>query len=145
MNAGNFCARNVDTATAKESVLVGARRMNDRNVGSLVVVNDHNRPIGIVTDRDLTIRGLAKSLDPSRTLLGNVMTENPKVAPQTASLTECVGIMRNGPFRRLPIVDDAGELFGVLTLDDVLENIADGLYQAAGLIRREGPRVLGDE
>lgn len=145
MNAGNFCARNVDTATAKESVLVGARRMNDRNVGSLIVVNDYNRPIGIVTDRDLTIRSLAKSLDPSRTLLANVMTENPKVAPQTASLTECVGIMRNGPFRRLPIVDDAGELFGVLTLDDVLENIADGLYQAAGLIRREGPRVLGDE
>jgi CBS domain-containing protein len=145
MNAGNFCARNVDTATSKETVLVAARRMNDRNVGSLVIVNDENRPIGIITDRDLTIRSLARSLEPTRTPLANVMTENPKVAPQTASLTECVGIMRNGPFRRLPIVDDSGELFGVLTLDDVLENLADGFYQAAGLIRREGPRVLGEE
>lgn len=144
MNAGNFCARNVDTATPDETVLVAARRMNDRNVGSLVIVNDHNRPIGIVTDRDLTIRVLAKSLDPARTFLVDIMTEDPKVATQPASLTECVGIMRNGPFRRLPIVDDAGELFGVLTLDDVLENLSDGFYQAAGLIRREGPRVLGD-
>lgn len=144
MNAGNFCARFVDTAHAKETVLVAARRMHDRNVGSLVVVNDHQRPIGIVTDRDLTVRSLAKSLDPARTLLADVMTGHPKVASQSASLTECVGIMRNGPFRRLPIVDESGELFGVLTLDDVLENLADGFYQAAGLIRREGPRILGD-
>jgi len=82
MNAGNFCARNVDTATGKENVLVAARRMNDRNVGSLIVVNDHNRPIGIVTDRDFTVRSLAKSLDPARTLLANVMTENPRSHPK---------------------------------------------------------------
>lgn len=144
MNAGNFCARNVDTATPNETVLVAAHRMNDRNVGSLIVINDHKRPIGIITDRDLTIRVLAKSLDPARTFLVDVMTEAPKVASQPASLIECVGIMRNGPFRRLPIVDDSGELFGVLTLDDVLENLADSFYQAAGLIRREGPRILGD-
>lgn len=144
MNAGSFCARNVDTATPQETILAAARRMNDRNVGSLVVINDEKRPVGMVTDRDLTIRALAKLLDPATAKLADVMTLNPSVAPQTASLTECVGLMRSGAFRRLPVVDDAGELFGVLTLDDVLEYLADSFNQAAGLIRREGPRVLGE-
>jgi CBS domain-containing protein len=144
MNAGNFCARNVDTAAATDTVLIAARRMNDRNVGSLIVVDDNKRPIGIVTDRDLTVRALAKPLDATRSILADVMTPSPQTSTQTASLTECVGMMRNGAFRRLPVVDDAGELFGVLTLDDVLEYLADSFNQAAGLIRREGPRILGD-
>jgi CBS domain-containing protein len=144
MNAGSFCARNVDTATPQETVLVAARRMNDRNVGSLVIIDEEKRPVGIVTDRDLTLRALAKSLAPATSKINEVMTPKPTVAPQTASLTECVGMMRSGAFRRLPVVDDAGELFGVLTLDDVLEHLADSFNQAAGLIRREGPRALGE-
>lgn len=143
MNAGSFCTRNVDTATRQETVLTAARRMNDRNVGSLVVVDDNKRPVGILTDRDLTLRALAKLLDPATAKLSDVMTPAPKVAAQTASLTECVGMMRGGAFRRLPIVDDAGELFGLLSLDDILEYLAEGFSQAAGLIRREGPRTLG--
>lgn len=144
MNAGNFCARNVDTAASSDTVLVAARRMHDRNVGSLIVVDQQKRPVGIVTDRDLTVRALAKGLDPAGTSLANVMTPRPKTIGQAASLTECIGVMRNGAFRRLPVVDDAGELFGVLTLDDILEYLADTFSQAAGLIRREGPRTLGE-
>ena len=58
MSAGSICSREVDTANYSETVLDAARRMRDRQVGALIVVDDMT-PVGILTDRDLTVRVLA--------------------------------------------------------------------------------------
>jgi CBS domain-containing protein len=58
MSAGSICSREVDTANYGESVLDAARRMRERQVGALIVVDDMT-PVGILTDRDLTVRVLA--------------------------------------------------------------------------------------
>ena len=61
MSVGRICMRDVDAASCDESALVAARRMRDRNVGTLVVVNDRNEPMGLLSDRDLALRVIAQA------------------------------------------------------------------------------------
>ena len=65
MSIGRICQREVDLAQVDENVSRAAERMHQRTVGSLVVVNDDQKPVGIVTDRGLTIRVLARARPPS--------------------------------------------------------------------------------
>ncbi len=63
MCVSNICVKSVDLAKAAEPVWLAAERMHQRAVGSLVVVNEKNQPVGIVTDRDLVERVLATGRD----------------------------------------------------------------------------------
>ena len=77
MSIGRICVRQVDTATPDETVAVVAERMHQRAVGMLVVVNNNDRIVGIITDRDLVSRVLAKGRSPTETLVCEVMTASP--------------------------------------------------------------------
>ncbi len=74
MSVRRICVREVDSAQPNESVAVAAQRMHQRAVGTLVVVNGASQVVGIVTDRDLVSRVLAKGLSPSETSVQDVMT-----------------------------------------------------------------------
>jgi len=134
-----MCARDVDTARAEETVVEVARRMRDRQVGSLVVVDDQNRPMGLVSDRDLTVRALAHGAEAVGARVETVMTAMPTVVLEGTSVESALGTMRTGGHRRLPVVDGAGRLVGLLTLDDVLRCLADEFALIGGLIEREAP------
>ena len=109
MTVNDLCRRDVDTATYDQSALDAARCMRDRQVGSVVVVDDH-RPVGILTDRDLTVRVLAAGLDPGTTRVSEVMTPSPTTVREDATI-----------------------------VDDVLAMAADELAQVGPLLRREAP------
>jgi CBS domain-containing protein len=143
MSVGRICSRDVDTASYDESVLDAAHRMRDRQVGTVVIV-DHQRPVGILTDRDLTVRVLAAGLDPRRTRVSEVMTPSPTTIREEESIETAVSCMRTGRFRRLPVVGRDGSLLGILALDDVLELVAGELSDIGQLLKRESPhRWLG--
>ena len=143
MSVGQLCTREVDTASFEETVLVAAQRMRDRQVGTLVVV-DEARPVGIVTDRDLTVRVLATGLDPNTARVSEVMTPSPTTIREEDAIETAVGYMRAGRFRRLPVVGPDGRLVGVLALDDILEVVASELTDIGPLLKREAPhRWLG--
>jgi CBS domain-containing protein len=110
----------VATAGADDIVAAAARRMCDLGVGTLVVVDATDRPLGIVTDRDVMVRCIAAGRDPGRTRLAEVMS-NPVAwihadAGVEAALEEMVRLR----VRRLAVVDEHERLVGVLALDDVL-------------------------
>lgn len=63
MPVGRICIREVDTAGPKESALDAARRMRERQTGTLIVVDDRAQPMGLVTDRDLAMRVVAAGCD----------------------------------------------------------------------------------
>ena len=63
MTVSKICCRSVDSASGEDSALIAAKRMQSRNVGTLVVLDKKQRPIGLVTDRDLTLRVLAEGLE----------------------------------------------------------------------------------
>jgi CBS domain-containing protein len=124
MTAGQICARGVETAMKNESVYVAACRMNDRNVDSLVIVDESATPIGIITDRDLRMRVLAEDNDPHFTTVGEVMSESLSTVNRNTEIERALEIMRSGPYRRLPVVDEAGVLIGLLTIEDILDELA---------------------
>lgn len=142
MSIRRVCARQVDLAEPRECTQVAAARMNARNVGSLIVVNETGHPIGIVTDRDLAVKVLAQGLDPFTTLVGDVMTSCPRAISEESTIEEALAAMRAGPYRRLPVVDPDGKLAGVLSVDDVLELLAEEFAQIGLLLRRESPAIL---
>lgn len=134
----DICRRDVDTVSYGESALDVARRMRDRQVGSVIVVDD-GRPVGIVTDRDLVMRVLAEGRDPRTTRVSEVMTPSPTTIVEDATLETATSYMRHGRFRRLPVVGGDGRVAGVIALDDVIALVAAELADVGPLLGREAP------
>ena len=144
MSVAKICVREVDTAEVSESVQAAADRMNSRNVGTLLVLNPLQQPLGIVTDRDLAVRVLAKGKDPFSTTVGDVMTLFPKTIREDTPIEQAITLMRSGPYRRLPVVDHAGKLVGLLSIDDVLDLLAEEFREIGALLKAERPEVLAE-
>jgi CBS domain-containing protein len=119
--------RNVDVARPEEPVREIALRMAKGNFGFMPVV-DGKRLIGTITDRDLTIRVLAAAKDPS-TPVGEVLTREVSFVRADEDLDDVLGKMGGEQIRRLPVVDDMGELIGVVSLGDLT---AETRTKAAG-------------
>jgi CBS domain-containing protein len=145
MSIGRICVREVDTADPDESVAVIAQRMHQRAVGTLVIVNNASQVVGIVTDRDLVSRVLAKGLSPIDTVIRDVMTMAPKTVSEETPIESALLIMRTGRFRRIPVVDSTNKLLGLVTLDDVLMLLAEEFTQIGRLLNRETPRAVIDD
>ena len=143
MRAGELCVRDVVIAHEDESVVEAARRMAALGVGDLIVVADEGhgepRPIGIVTDRDLVVEVLAHpERSPATTHLAQVMRSELVLAYEDDDIEAVVAKMRAHVVRRVPIVDRAGGLQGILSVDDVLGWMRDQLQAATRLIERQG-------
>lgn len=142
MNVGQFCQRNVVTVRELDELTTAARLMRDRHVGYLIVVEPGLRegtvrPCGVLTDRDIVVAVVAQGTDPASLRVGDVMTRNPRVIQKDDTIPEAVEQMRLIGVRRLPVVVPPGELFGVLSLDDILAGMAGELENVAGAIRSE--------
>lgn len=144
MSVGDICVREVDLADCEESAQVVAQRMLARKVGTLVVIDDVRKPVGIITDRDLAVRVVAKGLDSHQTTVADVMTACPDTVHEDTSVDTAITLMRAGPFRRLPVVDGPGHLVGLLTLDDVLELLSEELSDIGRLVEEESPASLSE-
>lgn len=113
---------------ADTPVSAAARAMRDQHVGCLIVTRDQ-RPIGIVTDRDLVLRVLAAELDPATTPLSRCVTYDPITALENESVATAVGRMRNAGVRRIPIVDHEGRIVGIVTTDDLFGELGHELSE----------------
>ena len=102
------------------SVWEAACIMTRANCGSVLVLDLPGTLLGIVTERDLMTRVLAKALDPSKTRLSDVMTPNPLVVPPETRVSDAVVIMIERGFRHLPIVDGGSKILGVFSVRDAL-------------------------
>jgi CBS domain-containing protein len=114
----DFAQRPATTVLASDSVRSAAQRMKLAGLGSLIVVED-GRPVGIVTDRDLVLEILGKRLDASAVRVGEVMSKPLVTVHQDAPVREAVRLMSRRGVRRLPVLDDKGEVVGVVAADDL--------------------------
>lgn len=137
MSVGRICTREVDLAAPDEAIRTAAQRMADRRVGALVVLDEARHPIGVLSDRDLVLRVIAPGKDPQATTVSEVMTRDPKTFPEAGPIEGALGLMRASGCRRLPIVDEAGRLVGILTVDDVLALLAEEFAQLGGIVGRQ--------
>jgi CBS domain-containing protein len=125
MRASKAVRRPPVTITTGSSIADAARMMDRLGIGALVVV-DGERPLGIVTDRDLAIRGLGRQL-PGSAAVDRVMSRDLVTLPADAELHEAVTTFYRNPIRRLPLVDDGGRMVGMLTVDDLALDLVNDL------------------
>ena len=98
-----------------------AKMMLDNDCGAIPVVedNNHKRPIGVVTDRDITIRTVAKGDNPLNMTAKSVMTKNVYTVTPETSVEECVNLMETHQVRRVPVVDADGNCIGMVAQADI--------------------------
>jgi CBS domain-containing protein len=104
------------------SLATASIRMAHLNVG-VMPVEKGNDYVGIITDRDIVVRGLARQLDPSRTQVSEIMTSELLTCNQSADVSEAVEIMEENQVRRLIVVDDEGKAVGIISLGDIATKI----------------------
>ena len=95
--------------------------MKQENVGSIPVVQDHQTRtlVGIVTDRDLTVKVIAAGRNPATTRVDEVMTRNPVTCHEDDDFDRCLETMEQHQVRRMPIVDHRGTIVGIVAQGDV--------------------------
>lgn len=107
------------TLPAGATLSDAAALMDEEVVGAIVVVDDDGRPVGIVTDRDIVLRAVAKRLPPDARL-DAVMTTDLVTLPADADVTVAVSVFEERDFRRLPLVDVDDRVVGMITVDDLV-------------------------
>jgi CBS domain-containing protein len=142
MNTGKLCRGSAVTVGREEELIKAAQLMREKHIGYLVVVatdalDGLDRPIGVLTDRDIVVTVVARETDPRTLRVGDVMTQPPVSALESDPLEKSLREMRRMGVRRLPVTGRRGELVGVLSLDDVIEALSSELQNVAGSIRNE--------
>lgn len=145
MDIGSISQRRVDTARPDETARAAAQRMATRGVGTLVVVDGRERPIGIVTDRDLMLRVIATGADARETQVRDVMTGHAETLPEDASVEEALAAMRAGGVRRLPIVGGDGSLVGIVSLDDLVAQLARDVAAVGSFLEQRVPARIATD
>ena len=140
MPVSEICNREVVIVQPDMTVHEAAKLMRQHHVGTVVIVEDRkgvNVPVGIVTDRDLVVEVMAPDLVQTVITVGDIMVQKLAVVQENTSVYEAIQYMRGEGVRRLPVVDGKGGLIGILTLDDLLELLAEELHELSKLVKQE--------
>lgn len=144
MNVGNICSHTVVLVSPTTRVLDAARQMREAHVGALVVVEQEEGrtvPVGMLTDRDLVVTVLATDVTPLASLLvGDVLTRGVVTAGSNEDAMVVARRMKHHGVRRMPVVDEGGELCGVVTVDDLIAAVSAELAQIASLVSHQHQR-----
>jgi CBS domain-containing protein len=122
-------------------VLQAARRMEEHDVGTLPVLNPAKEVVGIVTDRDITTRCVARALDPANTPVSVVMTRGVRSVNESVPIEQVLRTMAGARTRRLVVTGDEGKLVGLIAVDDILELLAEEMDAIGRLLRNERPKI----
>jgi len=117
-----FATTPVAVVEPETSARVVAQLMRQHHIGALVVVDtlDKNKPVGIVTDRDLVLELMSEGLDPAVFTAGDIMSIDLVTAHPEMDAMDAVQLMKKYRLRRLVITDASGHLAGIVTIEDVL-------------------------
>lgn len=142
MSVGSVCTREVITIGPEDSVIDAARLMRSKGVGTLVVVEGEagsQVPVGLVTDRDIAVGVVAVSPEHINTLsVSDILVRELVTTEEDVSSWRALQRMRERGIRRMPVLDDAGYLSGIITLDDLLVQLADALSCASQILQGQG-------
>lgn len=139
MPIGEICNREVVFATRKTSLAEAAQLMRQYHVGDLVVmdlVGEKRVPVGIVTDRDIVIEVIAKSLPVNNFMVGDIMSPQLISAQEKDGVVETIRLMRANGIRRVPVLNPEGGLAGIISVDDLLDLLAEELTELAKVAPR---------
>ena len=132
--------RNIRTVKESTSIIECAKLLTEIHVAAMIVVDDVGKLIGIITERDMVQRVLAKGLDPIKTTVGKIMTANPDtLSPEDAAM-DALELMTSRNYRHLPVVED-GRCVAMVSIRDLYAAAKTGLEED---IRETEAFVFGD-
>lgn len=142
MSLESLCRREIVCVDVNTTVLDATGMMEDMNVGCVIVIQN-DRPVGIVTDRDVVLRVVNKRLDPARCVVGDIMSLEVVTLKQNTGLYDALEQIKESgsKVRRFPIVDENGAIKGIITLDDVIDLLGREMSDVAAIIESERPRL----
>lgn len=123
MSLEKIATKNVVSIEPKASVQDAAKKMRDMHVGDVIIVDDKGGrrvPIGIITDRDIAVSVVAIGMNPGAVAVEDVMTPALVCAKMSDSLWHLLSVMKEHGVKRLPLVNDAGGLNGIVSSDDIV-------------------------
>ena len=144
MHVGQICTTETIFCERDETIQGAALLMRSNHVGDLVVIDqpDGERvPVGILTDRDIVVSVIALGLDPASLLVGDVLSDDLLTCSEADDVYETIERMRQRAIRRVPVVNAAGGLTGIVSVDDLLEFLAEEM----GELARIGPHQQSHE
>lgn len=118
MRARDLMTADAAIVSAGTTILAAAKRMADSDVG-ILLVGDRDRLVGMITDRDIAIRGVARGRNPADTKVGDLMTPKVLYCYDDEDIGAIANNMSNLQVRRLPVVNREKRLVGVLSLGDI--------------------------
>ena len=125
MHAGDVMTRGVATVHPDDSIQYAARMMGDCDCGAIPVVDWQGRMVGMLTDRDITIRLVANGENPERARVSDCMTDETFACHVDDPLENCMRTMSRHQVRRLPIVDDRDRVVGIVSQADIAQHAAE--------------------
>lgn len=144
MTIESLLTRPVSTLPTTATCTEAARRMRRQNIGSVVVEQD-GAPVGIITDRDLTLHIVAEERDPATVTIGTIMSKFPAFLAPQRDVRAALDTMREMGVRRLPAVNAQGRVIGMLSLDDILIELSNQFAQIKALLASEGSRIQAED
>jgi CBS domain-containing protein len=133
-------ATNILTMRPDETAEDCAKQMSRKNIAAMIIVDNAGLIIGIVTERDLCQKVLARGSDGAKVKLGDIMTENPDTLSPDDSARDALELMQTRKYRHLPVVKD-GKCQAVVSVRDLYSAVKEALEQD---IRETQAFVFGD-
>ena len=140
MPIGEICTREVIVCSRSTSIQESAQLMRQHHVGDLVVVDeseDKRMPVGIITDRDIVTSVVAVKLDPTVFSAGDLVSREIVTMREDQGVFDAIRHMRMHGIRRMPVTDQGGALVGIVSIDDLIQLLAEEMGNLAKLISKE--------
>jgi CBS domain-containing protein len=137
-SVSEIMSSDVQVVAPEDSLRAAAQLMQDRDVGALPVC-EGNTLVGIVTDRDIAVRGVAGGLDPDQDRVSDVMTDGVEVCGAGDDAQAVMRLMGEMQVRRLPVVNSDGRLMGIVSLADLATRQSAPIDRAVREISEPGP------
>lgn len=141
MSIKDICQTDAVSISKDSTLKQAAQKMSDFHVGSLIVTNVYNNkefPSGIITDRDIALC-MSSSEKPQDIKVELIMQSNPVTIKYTDGIYVAAKIMLENAVKRLPVVNDDGSLYGIVSADDILSLVGEETYN---LTRLTGSQIL---
>ena len=125
LRAGDVMTRNVSTVHLNDTVRYAARLMRDEDFGALPVVDRRGRMIGMITDRDITVRLVADGYEPTHAFVSDCMTDDVFACHVNDPLEHCMRAMAEHQIRRIPVVNNDGRVIGIIAQADIAHHAGE--------------------
>jgi CBS-domain-containing membrane protein len=117
---------NPQSVSEKDTIREVARIMKDSDTGVVPVVDDGRKIIGLVTDRDIVVRGVAEGKDVENLRVNDIMTKSVRSVREDATINDALQLMSSADIRRVAVVNQNDELVGIVSIGDISTSTSSG-------------------